>query len=58
MSGTVAQERGIEVIDGVAEALPFQGEQFDFVLMVTNRETTTTVNSIYEEVTCYARKKN
>jgi ubiquinone/menaquinone biosynthesis C-methylase UbiE len=31
----VAQERGLEVIDGVAETLPFQGEQFDFALMVT-----------------------
>jgi SAM-dependent methyltransferase len=31
----VAQERGLEVIAGVAEALPFQDEQFDFVLMVT-----------------------
>ena len=54
----VAQERGLEVIDGVAEALPFQGEQFDFALMVTNRETTTTVYNVYEEVKCYARKKN
>lgn len=33
--GAVAQERGIEVIAGVAEALPFQDEQFDFALMVT-----------------------
>ena len=31
----VAQERGLEVIDGVAEALPFKNEQFDFALMVT-----------------------
>lgn len=31
----VAQERGLEVIAGVAEALPFPGEQFDFTLMVT-----------------------
>lgn len=31
----VAQERGLEVIAGVAEALPFQDEQFDFALMVT-----------------------
>jgi SAM-dependent methyltransferase len=31
----VAQERGLEVIGGVAEALPFQDEQFDFTLMVT-----------------------
>jgi len=31
----VAQKRGIEVIDGVAEALPFEDCLFDFVLMVT-----------------------
>lgn len=31
----VAQERGIEVIDGVAEALPFEDCLFDFALMVT-----------------------
>ncbi|MEW6685924.1 MAG: class I SAM-dependent methyltransferase [Candidatus Edwardsbacteria bacterium] len=31
----IAQRRGIEVIDGVAEAIPFGDSQFDFVLMVT-----------------------
>jgi ubiquinone/menaquinone biosynthesis C-methylase UbiE len=31
----VAQEKGLDVIAGVAEALPFQAEQFDFALMVT-----------------------
>lgn len=31
----IAQKRGIEVIDGVAEAIPFGDSQFDFVLMVT-----------------------
>jgi len=31
----MAQKRGIEVIDGVAEALPFEDCQFDFALMVT-----------------------
>ncbi|RLG18640.1 SAM-dependent methyltransferase [Candidatus Micrarchaeota archaeon] len=30
-----AQKRGIEVVDGVAEKLPFEGNIFDFVLMVT-----------------------
>jgi len=30
-----ASEKGIEVIDGVAEDLPFQDERFDFALMVT-----------------------
>jgi len=33
--GKVAQKRGIEVIDGVAEALPFEDCMFDFALMVT-----------------------
>lgn len=31
----VAEERGITVINGVAENLPFHYESFDFVLMVT-----------------------
>jgi len=31
----IAQKKGIEVIDGVAEELPFSDLQFDFVLMVT-----------------------
>lgn len=31
----IAKQRGIEVIDGVAEDLPFNDAQFDFVLMVT-----------------------
>jgi len=31
----IAQKRGIEVLDGVAEELPFDDSQFDFVLMVT-----------------------
>jgi ubiquinone/menaquinone biosynthesis C-methylase UbiE len=31
----IAQTRGIEAIDGVAEALPFADLQFDFALMVT-----------------------
>ncbi|MBW2618951.1 MAG: methyltransferase domain-containing protein [Deltaproteobacteria bacterium] len=33
--GQVARERGIEVIEGVAEALPFADGCFDFALMVT-----------------------
>jgi SAM-dependent methyltransferase len=32
---TLAQARGLDVIGGVAEALPFQDQRFDFVLMVT-----------------------
>lgn len=31
----IAQKRGIEVIAGVAENLPFKDSQFDFVLMIT-----------------------
>ena len=31
----IAQKRGIEVFDGVAESLPFDDSQFKFVLMVT-----------------------
>lgn len=31
----LAHKRGIDVVDGVAEKLPFGNEQFDFVLMVT-----------------------
>lgn len=31
----IAQKRGIEVIDGVAESLPFDDSQFDFALMIT-----------------------
>ena len=33
--GKIARERGIAVIRGVAEALPFRDGGFDFVLMVT-----------------------
>jgi SAM-dependent methyltransferase len=31
----IARRRGIRVIEGVAEELPFEDESFDFVLMVT-----------------------
>lgn len=31
----IAQSRGIRVLDGVAEELPFDDSEFDFVLMVT-----------------------
>ena len=33
--GKIARKRGIEVIRGVAETLPFRDGRFDFVLMVT-----------------------
>jgi SAM-dependent methyltransferase len=31
----IAQKRGLKVLDGMAEKLPFDDSQFDFVLMVT-----------------------
>jgi len=31
----IAQKRGIQVLDGVAEELPFNNSEFDFALMVT-----------------------
>ncbi len=31
----IARKRGIEVIEGTAESLPFNDEEFDFLLMVT-----------------------
>jgi len=31
----IAQKKGIEVIDGVAESLPFDSSQIDFALMIT-----------------------
>jgi len=33
--GKIAKRRGVEVIGGVAEELPFRDSQFDVVLMVT-----------------------
>lgn len=31
----IARKRGVEVVEGIAENLPFENESFDFVLMVT-----------------------
>lgn len=31
----IAAQRGIQVKEGIAEALPYEGESFDFLLMVT-----------------------
>lgn len=31
----IAKKRGINVVDGVAESLPYRNSEFDFVLMVT-----------------------
>lgn len=33
--GKIARDRGLEVVKGVAEALPFADSKFDFALMVT-----------------------
>lgn len=33
--GAIARQRGIDVVNGVAEALPFEDAKFDFALMVT-----------------------
>ena len=33
--GKIAEKRGIKVIEGVAESLPFPDSHFDFILMVT-----------------------
>ncbi|WP_424355926.1 class I SAM-dependent methyltransferase [Methanobacterium sp. MBAC-LM] len=33
--GEIAQMRGIKFVEGIAESLPFEDSQFDFVLMVT-----------------------
>lgn len=35
MMAELARQRGVEVLEGVAEALPFADGEFDFVLMVT-----------------------
>jgi len=49
--GKIAKERGIEVIEGVAESLPFSDSQFDFVLMVTTicflEDVETALNEVY-----------
>jgi len=41
----IAQKRGIQVLDGVAEKLPFDDSSFDFALMVT---TVCFVDDIYK----------
>jgi len=46
----IARSRGIEVIDGVAESLPFNSEQFDYVLMVTTICFLDDINAAFKEV--------
>ena len=47
----LARQRGVEVIEGVAEALPFAEETFDFILMVT-------VDCFLDDVTQAFREAN
>lgn len=48
----LAQQRGINVIDGVAEALPFDDNQFDFALMVTTLCFLDDVEASFREAFC------
>ncbi len=34
-NGRIARKRGIKVVEGMTEDLPFEDESFNFVLMVT-----------------------
>jgi ubiquinone/menaquinone biosynthesis C-methylase UbiE len=52
----IAQRRGIRVLDGVAEELPFDDSEFDFVLMVTTVCFVDDINRALHEayrVLCY-----
>ncbi len=46
---TIAKERGIEVVPGVAEALPFADKSFDLVLMVTTICFVDDIDKSFEE---------
>jgi len=48
--GKIAQKRGIKVVKGVAESLPFTTSQFDLVLMVTTLCFLDNVKKAFEEV--------
>jgi len=48
--GEVASERGISVVSGVAESLPFRGEEFDFVLMMATICFVDDVKKAFDEV--------
>ncbi|MEA1893637.1 MAG: class I SAM-dependent methyltransferase [Euryarchaeota archaeon] len=48
--GEVASERGISFVSGVAESLPFRGEEFDFVLMVVTICFVDDVKKAFDEV--------
>jgi ubiquinone/menaquinone biosynthesis C-methylase UbiE len=46
----IAEKRGIKVIDGVAEKLPFANDNFDFALMVTTICFLDDIESAFKEV--------
>jgi len=46
----LARQRGINVIDGVAEALPFHDNRFDFALMVTTLCFLDDVEAAFQEI--------
>ncbi|PXF57490.1 MAG: SAM-dependent methyltransferase [Candidatus Methanogaster sp.] len=48
--GEVASERGISFVSGVAESLPFRGEEFDFVLMMVTICFVDDVKKAFDEV--------
>ena len=48
--GEVARERGISFLGGVAESLPFRGEEFDFVLMMVTICFVDDVKRAFDEV--------
>ena len=46
----IARSRGIDVVNGIAESLPFNDRQFDFVLMITTLCFLDNVNAAFKEV--------
>lgn len=48
--GEIAQMRGIKFVEGIAESLPFEDSQFDFVLMVTTICFLDDVEAAFNEV--------
>lgn len=46
----IARSRGIDVVNGIAESLPFNDRQFDFALMVTTLCFLDDVNAAFKEV--------
>lgn len=46
----IARKRGIEAIDGIAEALPYEDSRFDFALMVTTICFLDNIEALLKEV--------